>query len=41
VTRRKYILIKYVQKWVDQKIAKESNKKKILNILKDQSLKNG
>jgi len=34
------ILIKYVQKWVDQKLLKNPMKKKVLyNILKDESSK--
>jgi hypothetical protein len=40
--RNKYILIKDVQKWVDQKMLKNPMKKKVLyNISKDQSSKNG
>jgi hypothetical protein len=39
---KKFILIKDVQKWVDQKMLKNPIKKKVLyNISKDQSSKNG
>jgi len=42
VIRKKIILIRDVQKWVDKKMLKNSRKKKILyNISKHQNSKNG